>query len=60
MNAEEITKEVRNEFKQEPSILTNFEINKLERSRYINPFRITFIQNDCKRIWDGVSFYSFI
>ena len=37
------------------SNLTNFEINKLEGSRYINPYRVTFNQNNCKRIWDGVS-----
>ncbi len=51
-----MSKDIEEAIKEEKLQLTNFEINQLERSRYINPFRVTFSQNNCQRIWDGVRF----
>lgn len=38
----------------EDNKLTDFEITELTKSRYINPYRIKFNQNDQKRVWDGI------
>ena len=32
----------------------SFEIVELDKSRYVNPYRLNFNQNDRKRIWDGI------
>jgi UDP-sugar diphosphatase len=34
--------------------LNSFAIAPLTSSRYINPYRLTFKQNDVKRVWDGI------
>ena len=35
--------------------ITDFEVTGLTNSKYINPYRISFQQNNFKRVWDGVS-----
>lgn len=34
---------------------SNFEIAELTKSQYINPYRVSFNQNNFKRVWDGVN-----
>ena len=41
--------------KESQDTIHKFELQKLTSSRYINPFRLSFEQNNCKRVWDGVS-----
>lgn len=37
------------------SDFSNFQIAELTKSQYINPYRVSFNQNNFKRIWDGVN-----
>jgi hypothetical protein len=45
-----------NEKQTEKSSFSDFKVEQLTNSLYINPFRIKFNQNNCERIWDGVNF----